>query len=61
MTTDISVNINSGNDLLPDDAKPLAEPLMTYHLRGPVALHPRAISQKVPTNLIHNICSEITS
>ena len=48
MTTDIWVNINSGNDLLPDDAKPLAEPVMTYHLGGPVALHREQFHRKYP-------------
>ena len=31
------VNIDSGNGLLPDGAKPLLEPMVTYHQRGPVA------------------------
>ena len=31
MATDIWVNIGSGDDLLPDDTKPLPEPMLTYH------------------------------
>ena len=31
MVLDILVNIGSGNGLLPDGTKPLAEPMLTYH------------------------------
>ena len=31
MTTQIWVNIGSGNGVLPDDTKPLPEPMLTYH------------------------------
>ena len=30
MTTEIWVNIGSGNGLLPDGTKPLTEPMLTY-------------------------------
>ena len=30
-TTEIWVNIGSGNGLLPDGTKPLPEPMLTYH------------------------------
>ena len=36
MTTEILVNIGSGNGLLPDSTKPLPEPMLTYHQYGPV-------------------------
>ena len=32
----ITVNIGSGNGLLPDGTKPLPEPMLTYHQEGPV-------------------------
>ena len=28
---ELQVNIGSGNGLLPDDTKPLPEPMLTYH------------------------------
>ena len=31
MATEIYVNIGSGNSLMPDDTKPLPEPMLTYH------------------------------
>ena len=31
MATDVWVNIGSGDDLLPDLAKPSSEPVWTYH------------------------------
>ena len=36
MATYIWINIGSGNGLLPDGTKPLPEPMLTYHQRGPV-------------------------
>ena len=27
----LGVNIGTGNDLLPDDTKPLPKPMLTYH------------------------------
>ena len=36
MGTEIWVNIGSSNGLLPDDTKPLPEPMLTYHYYGPV-------------------------
>ena len=38
MTTEIWVNIGSGNDLLPDDTKLLPEPMLTDHQWSPVTL-----------------------
>ena len=35
--TRIWVNIGSGNDLLPDGAKPLPEPMLIYNQEGPTA------------------------
>ena len=32
MTTEICVDIGSGNGLLPDGTKPLPEPVLTYHM-----------------------------
>ena len=32
-----TVNIGSGNGLLPDGTKPLPDPMLTYHQYGPVA------------------------
>ena len=58
MTTQISVNIGSGDDLLPDGAKPLPEPKLTnqklFH-----GIHQEAISQEMLRELIRNMCSEI--
>ena len=34
----IWVNIGPGNGLLPDGTKPLPEPMLTYHLYGPVTI-----------------------
>ena len=31
MAKKIGLNIGSGNGLLPDGTKPLAEPMLTYH------------------------------
>ena len=31
MALDILVNIGSGDGLLPDNTKPLPEPMLTYH------------------------------
>ena len=36
MATQILVNIGSGNGLLPDGAKPLLEPMLTYHKYEPM-------------------------
>ena len=38
MTTYICVNIGAVNSLLPDDTKPLPEPMLTYNPRGYVVL-----------------------
>ena len=35
MVTRIWVNIGLGNGLLPDGTKPLPEPMLTYHQKGP--------------------------
>ena len=35
MVSDISVNTGVGNDLLPDDTKPLSEAMLTYHQQAP--------------------------
>ena len=37
MATKISLNISSGNGLLPDNTKPLPEAMLTFHQRGSVA------------------------
>ena len=36
MTTQILVNIGSGNGLLPDGTKPLPDSMLTYRKSGPV-------------------------
>ena len=36
MATEIWVNIGSGNGLLPDDTKPLPEPMLTDHQWSPM-------------------------
>ena len=36
MTSKIWINVGSGNGLLPDDTKPLPEPMLTYHQLGPI-------------------------
>ena len=36
MATEIWVNLDSGNGLLPDGTKPLPEPVMAYHQRWSV-------------------------
>ena len=40
------VNIGSGNGMLPDDTKPLPEPVLTYHQWGPGQWHKRYISHQ---------------
>ena len=40
MTTEICVNIGSGNCFLPDGAKPLPEPMLTYYEHGHLAFIP---------------------
>ena len=59
MVTENRVNIGSGNDLLPDDIKPLPEPMLTYH-----QLHPAKINsdnhQKITWSLISQISLKIT-
>ena len=57
--TQIWVNIDSGNDLLPDGTKPLPEPMSTSLSRHSVALTWETISQ-VLINLICNMCLKIT-
>ena len=55
----ISVNIGSGNDLLPDSTKPLPEPMLTDHQWGLVAFTWEQFHKCLWT-LICNMCSEIT-
>ena len=38
MVPEIWVNIGSGNGLLPHGTKPLPEPMLTYHHKGPMAI-----------------------
>ena len=35
MASEILVNIGSGNGLVPNGAKPIPEPVLTYHQWGP--------------------------
>ena len=49
--------IGSTNGLLSDDTKPLAEQMLTYHDKCPVAFTWEQVS---PMNLIRNMCSELT-
>ena len=63
MATKIWVNIGSGNGLLPDSTKPLPEPVLTYHMCGPVTLiwgqfHYRYLSHW-PLNQLENYSSKI--
>ena len=39
MATEIWVNTDSDNGLLPDGTKPLTEPILTYHKQGPNGIH----------------------
>ena len=41
------VNIGPGNGLLPDDTKPLPEPMLTYHQLGICSIHLRPVSQLI--------------
>ena len=47
MATEISVNIGSGNGLLPDGTKPLPKPMLTDHQWNPNDIHIREISQEI--------------
>ena len=52
MTTEIWVNIDSGNSLLPDGTKPLPEPMLTDHQLSPVTFilgqfHKRFLNQQL--------------
>ena len=60
MTTEIWVNIGSGNGLFPDGTKPLPEPMLTDHYRSSSDIHIRAISQEMPQPSITEICLKIT-
>ena len=40
MGTEIWVNTGSGNGLVPDDTKPLSEPVLTYQLASDIHLRP---------------------
>ena len=55
MATEIWVNLDSGNGLLPDDTKPLPEPMLTDHQWNSSDIHIRAISQEMPQPLITKI------
>ena len=47
----ILVNILSGNGLFPDGTKPLLEPMLTYHQKGPVTPGTSAWKDlKIPIN-----------
>ena len=50
MVTKILVNIGSGNGLLPDDTKPLPEPMLTYHKYGPVTFIWGQLHQRCPSH-----------
>ena len=43
MVTEISINIGSGNGLLPEGTKPLPEPVLTYHKVSSSDIHLSAI------------------
>ena len=56
MATEIWVNIGSGNGLLPDDTKPLPEPMMTYQWSF---VHPTTILQAAPEISDHGMSLKI--
>ena len=58
MATELWVNIDSGNGLLPDGTKSLPEPMLTDHQSSDI--HIRAISQEMPQPSITKICLKIT-
>ena len=60
MAAEIWVNIGSGNGLLPDDTKPLPEPVLTDHQWSPSDIHIREISQEMPPPWIIKIHLKIT-
>ena len=60
MMTEIRVNIGSGNGLLPDDTKPLPEPMLTDHQWSPSDIRVRAISQEMPQPSLTKVHLKIT-
>ena len=60
MTTEIWVNIGSGNGLLPDGTKPLPEPMLTYHQGGQVTITLRTILLEIHQPSITKITLKIT-
>ena len=63
MTTEILVNIDSGNGSLPDGTEPLPELMLTMDVDyqwSPVTFIIRAISQEMPQLSITKICLKIT-
>ena len=60
MATEIWVNIDSGNGLLPDSSKPLPEPMSTDHQLKSSDIHIRAISEGMSQPSITNVNLKIT-
>ena len=60
MTTSIWVSIGSDNGLLPEDSKPLPEPMLTTHLLKSTDIHLRAVSQEVLPPSITKFSLKIT-
>ena len=61
MTTEIWVNIGSGNGLLPDGTKPLPEPNVDLSSIRSSGIHLRAILQEIPHPSVTEIGLTITS
>ena len=60
MVTQIWVNIGSGNSLLPDGTKPFTWSKVDLLSNVFFSIHLRAISHKIPMNLIHKVYQQIT-
>ena len=60
MVTQICVNNGSGNGLVPDDTKPLPEPMLMYLQKVLSSIHQRKISQEVFMSLIYKVFGDYT-